>query len=179
MKVYLATTDYYFFCGMDCACREVNIEVIQVQPEDIEMLRFNYLIYDSDTLIVALDSYRGQVLNFISGLKKLSLLNMKTVLVSGSSYHFRQAGGYCLSKCSGFSEFLHVFLLPRLSWPGVIRALTLSGRDRMLLEAFFRGVPESMIVRMTGSTRKQVSGYKILMLRKLGVRRFNHLFQIF
>ncbi|ECI3511754.1 hypothetical protein GO150_003561 [Salmonella enterica subsp. diarizonae] len=179
MRVYLVTTDCYFHCGLVAACHQKNIEVIGVKPGDISELRGDYRIHESDTLVIALDAWRGRIIEFITDLKILSSLKMKTILVSESMSHIRRAGGYQLSKCSPFSDYVRVFLLPRLTYEHAVRNLPLSAKNWMMLEAFYHGLPERELCQVTGGNVKKIYSYKTLMLRSLGIRRFNYLYQMF
>lgn len=179
MRIYLVTTDYYFFCGLVSICHQNNVEVIAIELDAVRTLCRDYRLSDSDTLVLALDTYRGRMMEFITGLKMLSSLKMKIVLVSESLLHIRRAGGYNLSKCSPFSDYMKVFTLPCQTYAGFIRALPLSGRDTILLDAFYRGVPEEVMCRLAGGDTRKIYGYKAQILRRLGIRRFNHLYQMF
>lgn len=179
MKVYLGTSDSYFYCGLESECRQRNIDIIAIGPDDIQTLSRNYQLHESDTLIIALDMWRGHLMKFIASLKILSSLNIKTILVSEGKNHIRRAGGYQLSKSAPLSEYMKIFLLPRQTFSHTIKALPLSNRECIMLDVFYRGVDNEEIRSFYGENIKKLYRYRALILRQLGIRRLNYLYQMF
>ncbi|MEG0210539.1 helix-turn-helix transcriptional regulator [Hafnia sp.] len=181
MRVYLATVDYFFVQGLTISCQMEGIPITVIPLSDIEHLNQYYPLQLGDTLILALDEFKGDFLLFLSYIPILRALNIKVILVSDSFYHLRHVGGYLLSKTNPFSEYLQVI---RHRWIREINFIRhrylLNARDYLILGAFYRGFTSQQVATLLGgASLKMVSTYKQQALRKLGVNHFNHLYQIF
>lgn len=180
MRVYLATVDYFFAQGFAASCQEEEVLLTTIPLSDIKNLNERYAINVGDTLVLALDEFKGNFLNFLSHIPALRALNIKIILVSDSFYHLRYVGGYLLSKTNSFADYLQVMHCRWIREHNFIRYTLLNERDYMILRAFYRGFSSQEVANLLGGkSLKMVSTYKQQALRKLGVHHFNHLYQIF
>lgn len=180
MRVYLATVDYFFAQGLAASCQQEGISITTIALPDIRNLSQHYELEVGDTLVLALDEFKGNFLSFLSHIPALRALNIKVILVSDAFYHLRHVGGYLLSKNNPFSDYLQVIRCRWIREFNFIRHTYLNERDYLILRAFYRGLSSRQVASLLGGkSLKMVSTYKQQALRKLGIHHFNHLYQIF
>lgn len=178
MIVYFVTRDNYFSIGFLSYCEMCDVNAARLPVNILHLLPESFFLDSHDTLVLTLDVFKGRFLDFVKFSSALRKMNIKTIVVGDIPFHLKLNVDYFLCKKDSFYEYITAFFSEKNRFAN--RFTPLSSRDLFVLKNFYFGVNHKQLaILMGGVSNKVISMYKLLALKKLGLRNINQLFKVF
>ncbi|EBD9258768.1 response regulator transcription factor [Salmonella enterica] len=177
MTVHIMTTDQYFRVGLEYICQVYGERSVIIDRKGSANLPQRYAP-GRDTLILALDVFRGDPMALFDGSRRLRALDIKIVVVSEGGRAFHGVGGHALSKRDRPEVFMQAIKGER-TFSTFFRPVSLTAWESSVLRGFLSGKSVKQIAESGGRAVGAVYAGKASVLQKLQVQRMNHLLQMF